>query len=100
MPATRLARSFPVGRPSDPASRLGWTSTSCSHVRCRRFAPGDVRGAKVFCGGCGDLLEYEVGSIAWSHAERDLCGSCAGTEAAERFGRELMDRLKNLDVRP
>lgn len=44
----------------------------------------------AFCEECIEELDYDYGSIRWQHKERDLCGSCAGKEAAAAINAAVL----------
>jgi hypothetical protein len=50
---------------------------------------------RAHCEKCGAALDYYCGSIVWQCTDRDLCGSCAGAEAAKAaldvFRRKLSE---------
>lgn len=73
-----------------------WTARQgMSKRRVRRDTP---RG-KARCESCRKEMPYDIGSIAWGCVERDLCGACAGREAAQRVIAAVAREMEPNDAR-
>lgn len=51
----------------------------------KRLVQRDTPRGLAECRRCGRELDYECGSLHWQAVAEDLCGGCAGIEAAERI---------------